>query len=150
MTNIDIDSDRVRRLQAAQEHGYTGGAADETTLFQRVMEASRVFVERFGGHLTPEGTTRKADEEYAEFKAALIDLSATDTTEDTRALKDEAARELIDTLVTLGGMAAAAGLTWTDIEAAAYHVLAKLDSRTVDTYAWDEATKLVVRKGRGS
>lgn len=149
-----LDTARLQRIQAASlqdqtmSHSCIQTGADEAledhSLFRHVMEASQTFVERFGGHLTQQGAWAKADEEYREFKDALR-LLAKQRTDDT---VREAAGELIDTLVTLGGMAAEAGITWSDIESAALKTLAKLDNRTRECYEWREDVQQVVRKGR--
>jgi hypothetical protein len=127
------------------------------SLFQRVMEASKTFVERFpGGHLTFHGAARKMQEEYFEFQRAVGDYAASKT-DDTlpsehfnsyQELRKEAAREMIDLLVTVGGLGATIGLTWEDIQAAARETLDKLDSRTTDTHQWSEDSLTVERIGK--
>jgi hypothetical protein len=129
----------------------------DPSLFQRVMEASKTFVERFpGGHLTFHGAARKMQEEYFEYQHAVGDYAAAKT-DDTlpsehfnsyHELRKEAAREMIDLLVTVGGLGATIGLTWEDIESAARETLDKLDSRTTDTHQWNEETKTVERIGK--
>jgi hypothetical protein len=127
------------------------------SLFQRVMEASKTFVERFpGGHLTFHGAARKMQEEYFEFQHAVGDYAAAKT-DDTlpsehfnsyQELRKEAAREMIDLLVTVGGLGATIGLTWEDIQAAARETLDKLDKRTTETHTWNEDTLTVERIGK--
>jgi hypothetical protein len=128
------------------------------TLFQDVMGASANYVTRFGGELTREGTQRKVDEEIAEFKEAAEDLlfdqnqvkilSLHDVMYPSQFWEDNAAQELIDCLVTLGGMASFARLKWPTIEQAARDTLAKLDKRTPETHQWNDDTKTVERIGK--
>jgi fructose/tagatose bisphosphate aldolase len=129
----------------------------DPSLFQRVMQASKDYVERFpGGHLTFHGAARKMQEEYFEFQHAVGDYAAAKT-DDTlpsehfnsyQELRKEAAREMIDLLVTVGGLGATIGLTWEDIESAAHDTLDKLDSRTTENYAWYESIKQVAKKSK--
>jgi hypothetical protein len=149
--SIDTDPviDYVEDLLAAKDK--------DPSLFQRVMEASKTFVERFpGGKLTFHGAARKMQEEYFEYQHAVGDYAAAKT-DDTlpsehfnsyQELRKEAAREMIDLLVTVGGLGATIGLTWNDIEAAARETLDKLDSRTTDDYAWDDNSKTVMKKSK--
>lgn len=109
----------------------------DISVFQRIMHASAAYVARMGGHLTQSGTITKMHEELAEFEDAVKTFD-----------REGAARELIDLLVTIGGVAAWAGLTFEDIEQAAHETLAKLDNRTPETHAWNPHTKTVERIGK--
>jgi hypothetical protein len=129
----------------------------DPSLFQRVMEASKTFVERFpGGKLTFHGAARKMQEEYFEFQHAVGDYAAAKTDDSLpsehfnsyQELRKEAAREMIDLLVTVGGLGATIGLTWEDIQAAARETLDKLDKRTTETHTWNEDTLTVERIGK--
>lgn len=152
ITELGSENERLARDNAELD-------AYHFSLFRHVMEASEHFVvTRFKGYLTQAGTWAKYDEESREFKDALrlLAMASVDRrpmemrgkTPDE--LRKDAAGELIDVLVTLGGMAAQAGITWTDIEAAARETLVKLDNRTTETYEWREDVEQVVRKGRRS
>lgn len=122
------------------------------SLFQRVMEASAAYVARFNGRLTYTGVLRKADEEYNEYLEAINEIVEGQPTSfflsKPETLRKDAAGELIDALVTLGGVASYAGLTWPDIEQAAADTLDKLDARTTETHVWNPQTRTVERKGR--
>lgn len=119
------------------------------SLFQQVMTASKDYVERFGGTLNSRGAEDKAAEEFEEFKEQCdcVAFHLTFKQPHSEAHKQliegnrrDAAEELIDCLVTLGGMAACAGLTWDDIQTAARAKLDKLNQRTTDTHAWNGTT----------
>jgi hypothetical protein len=127
------------------------------SLFQDVMGASKTFVERFpGGRLTSQGAHRKMAEEYAEYQVAMEryeESTHDDTPMSLRLrspyqLRKEAAQELVDLLVTIGGYAASVGLEWGDIEQAAHQTLEKLGKRTTDEYAWFESIMQVAKKSK--
>lgn len=129
----------------------------QPSLFQRVMEASKTFVERFpGGKLTFHGAARKMQEEYFEFQHAVAEYAAAKTDDSLpsehfnsyQELRKEAAREMIDLFVTAAGLGSTIGLTWEDIEAAARETLDKLDKRTTATHQWNEDTQTVERIGK--
>jgi hypothetical protein len=150
-TALDVICNQANRIEALEA---------QQTLFQQVMQASANYVGRFeGGRLTLQGAQRKMAEEYAEFQIAieyheLSKLSDNDDTglyssiKSTEEHRKEAAQELVDLLVTIGGFAASSGLTWDDIEQAARDTLDKLDTRTTDTHAWNPDTLTVERIGK--
>jgi hypothetical protein len=142
---ICAQANRIEELEAKQ------------TLFQDVMGASKTFVERFpGGRLTSQGAHRKMAEEYAEYQVAMEryeESTHDDTPMSLRLrspyqLRKEAAQELVDLLVTIGGYAASVGLEWGDIEQAAHQTLEKLGKRTTDEYAWFESIMQVAKKSK--
>lgn len=121
---------------------------------QAVLESSADLVHRFKGTLTRRGTWAKVNEELDELKEAINEYarytgagpaSANRTSSENDFLRHDVARELIDVIVTLGGMVAEAGLTWDDIAPAVPHTLGKNAAKTTDSHRWDEATKTVVR-----
>lgn len=116
-------------------------------LFRQIMQASERYVTRFGGVLTPMGTLNKMQEEYDEFRAAISDL-AVDGAQEESTLRALAAGELIDLLVTIGGVARAMGLTVDEIEQAGQSTFQKLEGRTHDRYSWNPLTMTVERKDR--
>jgi len=129
----------------------------DASLFQRVMTASSVYVTRFQGEITFEGALKKMREEFDEYIEAAADtyqyqharIPPLHLYEDSpETVSRLAARELIDLLVTIGGLASAIDLTWPAIEQAAIDTLTKLDNRTPETHEWRTATKTVERKGR--
>lgn len=126
-------------------------------LLQSVLSSSADLVTRFEGELTERGTFAKFNEESDEFKRSAYDCYNAILNDDPeygstksflREVKQDAARELIDVIVTAGGMASWAGLVWADIEAAAQHVIKKNTAKTKDTHAWNPDTKTVERIGR--
>lgn len=142
-------TEALDRLEALDAQDRTGD------LLQQVLESSVDLVTRFGGTLTERGSFAKFNEESDEFKVAVRDLHQALDEDDpeygtpasmVRETKREAARELIDVLVTAGGMASWAGLTWEDICEEVVFVLHKNAAKTPDTHLWDEATKTVRRK----
>jgi uncharacterized small protein (DUF1192 family) len=138
---------RITELEQAVER-----LTAQPSLFQDVMQASAAYVTRFGGRMTYTGALRKADEEHREYLEAIGEIvegqPASFILSKPETLRKAAAEELIDALVTLGGLASLAGLTWADIEQAARETLLKLDNRTPETHAWNPETKTVERIGR--
>lgn len=122
-------------------------------LLLSLLTSSAQLVTRFGGTLTEAGTLSKAEEEFEEFIHEITALTReADTPVSLRAKtpamrRRDAACELIDTIVTLGGIAAYAGLTEDDIVSAAHTVLKKNAGKTEATHAWDDVTMTVKRHG---
>lgn len=122
------------------------------SMFQDLLQSSAALVTRFKGKLSYTGVFLKVDEEHREYLEAIseivegqpmsFNLSKPET------LRSAAAEELIDCIVTLGGMASYAGLTWDDIEAAAKHVIKKNTDKTDKTHVWHEETKTVMRRDK--
>lgn len=128
----------------------------DTTLFQRIMEASAAYVERMGGSQEFQGAIRKMYEEMREYEVALIAYTQARTNETPMSLRLktpdqlrlETLREYIDFMVTAGGVFAVLGIRFEDIEQAAHDTLAKLDARTTQTHQWNPETKTVERIGK--
>lgn len=147
--NLRHYTEALDRLEVLDAQDRTGD------LLQQVLESSAELVTRFGGTLTERGSFAKFNEESDEFKVAVRDLRAALNDDDPeygtpasmlRQIKQETAQELIDVLVTAGGMAAFAGLTWDDIREQVTTVLHKNAAKTPETHLWDEATKTVRRR----
>lgn len=127
-----------------------------SSLFQCIMEASAVYVTRFGGEVEFQGAIRKMHEEYEEVQKAVIKYAQA-CTDDTpmslrlktpRQFRSDVVHEMIDLFVTVGGVAHVLGITWDDIESAGHATLDKLDKRTTEDYAWNPETRTVERKDK--
>lgn len=159
LLNLATDATLEDRLDQIEGALKALDALDTPPLFEQVMTASERYVTRFGGELSEEGTAKKFDEEAIEFKCALQIAASHQRDEELMRKspvlspyldisKKEVARELIDCLVTLGGMASHIGLTWEEIEQAARDTLDKLDTRTTADYAWYPSIKQVAKKSK--
>lgn len=140
-------SEESQRAHQHAIYGYVDGMLPEYDLLRPVLESSEELVFRFRGYLTERGTFKKFNEEVDEFKKAIYAYQARhgmveDQSED---LKQEVARELVDVLVTAGGMAAFAGVTWQDIRPAVEHVLDKNIAKNPKTHRWDDTSQSVVK-----
>jgi hypothetical protein len=128
-------------------------------LFERVMTISHVYVTRFGGRLTEEGSVEKVNEEIDEFKTEFrrilfrlandaANISVDYAFPPLEEQRKDAAGELFDCLVTLGGMAAFIGLDWSMMNQAMRNGLKRLEDRTEEHYIWHEPSKTVMRKDK--
>jgi hypothetical protein len=123
------------------------------TILEDILTSSKTLVNRFeGGRLTYAGVFLKVEEEHREYLEAIGEIVEGQPTSFTlgkpETLRAHAAEELVDCLVTLGGMASFAGLTYADIEAAAHKVLAKNAAKNETTHVWDEKSKTVLRRDK--
>jgi hypothetical protein len=144
---MDAFADKIMALFASED------------LFAQIMTASEAYVTRFGGTLTPIGALDKMQEEWNEFREATYVLGVDRGAfggimpvewyeSSSSAIRKMAAGELIDLLVTIGGVAHAMGLTMVDLEHAGHDTLNKLDARTPATHAWNPDTMTVERVGK--
>lgn len=118
------------------------------SLLQQVMEASKSYVERFGGTLDEDGTLMKFGEEVSEFYEASTQDTTIRNDYEASACKRHMAEEAVDVMVTMGGVMAYYGLTFADIESAAHEKLKKLTDRTTDDYTWHEESKTVIKRSK--